>query len=53
MAGNPRVLATLKRLVPNKGIIVKSRRSLVAIGEGLPTDELRYLVWVLRKAVGG
>jgi hypothetical protein len=52
--GNPnadRTLATLKRLVPNPGIIVKSRESLLTIAEGLPTEELQYLVWLLRKAV--
>ena len=54
--GNPnadRTLATLKRLVPNPGIIVKSRESLLTIAEGLPTEELQYLVWLLRKAVSG
>jgi hypothetical protein len=44
-------MATLKKLAPNRGIIVKSRTGIVTLGEGLPADELRYLVWLLRKAV--
>ncbi|MDR3752889.1 MAG: hypothetical protein P4K78_03500 [Terracidiphilus sp.] len=50
-AGGERVLAALKKLVPNPGIIVKSRAGLVRVGEGLSTDELHYVVWLLRKAV--
>ena len=46
-----RVMATLKKLAPNQGIIVKSRTGIVTLGEGLPADELRYLVWLLRKAM--
>jgi hypothetical protein len=44
-------MATLKKLAPNRGIIVKSRTGIVTLGEGLPADELRYLVPLLRKAV--
>jgi hypothetical protein len=41
----------LKKWLPNKGIIVKSRQELICFGEGLPGAELQYLSWVLRRAM--
>ncbi|HLY41221.1 MAG TPA: hypothetical protein VKR52_08400 [Terracidiphilus sp.] len=46
-----RVMATVRKLVPNPGIIIKSRNGLITVGEGLSSDELKYLTWVLRKAL--
>jgi hypothetical protein len=37
--------------VPTKGIMVKSREELIPFGEGLPANELQYLIWILRKAL--
>ncbi len=47
----PRAVAALGSLVPNKGIIVKTRRALISLGEGLSSDELRYLARVLKKSL--
>ncbi len=41
----------LKKWLPSKGIIVKSRQELICFGEGLPAAELQYLSWVLRRAL--
>ena len=46
-----RVLATLSRLLPNRGIIVKAQSGLISFGEGLSGEELQYLLWLLRKAL--
>jgi hypothetical protein len=46
-----RIVRLLKRLVPNAGIIVKSRSSVTRIGEGLSAEEIRYLIWSLQKAL--
>jgi hypothetical protein len=46
-------IAALRKLVPNPGIVVKSRSALITFGEGLSTDELQYLAWLLRKALAG
>jgi hypothetical protein len=51
--GMERLMEALKRWVPNKGIVVKSRTELITLGEGLPTDELQYLHQVLRHALTG
>ena len=48
-----RVFEMLKKYIPSKGITVKSRRELLTFGEGLPAGELRFLVWTLRRALGG
>jgi hypothetical protein len=45
------LFAALKRWIPTKGIIVKSRQGLVTFGEGLAAEELRFLKWVLTKAL--
>ena len=47
------IFTVLKMLVPSQGIIVKSRRELIAFGEGLPEVELKYLLWILRRALAG
>jgi hypothetical protein len=44
-------LAALKKYVPTKGIVVKSRQGMVTFGEGLAAEELQYLKWVLTKAL--
>lgn len=51
--GATRMFAFLKKLVPNRGMVVKTRSELITLGEGLPADELRYLTFVLRKALAG
>ena len=51
--GAERLIAAAKRWVPTKGIIAKSRKELVAFGEGLSAEELQYLNSVLRKALAG
>lgn len=51
--GAERLVQVLKKYVPSKGIIVKTRSELLTFGEGLPADELRYVLWVLRRALGG
>jgi hypothetical protein len=48
--GTPQ-FAALKQWIPAKGIIVKSRHGLIAFGEGLPADELRFLKGVVSKAL--
>jgi hypothetical protein len=50
---NAPAIAALRKLVPNPGIVVKSRSALIRFGEGLSTDELQYLAWLLRKALTG
>ena len=44
-------LQTLKKWVPSRGIVIKSRTELITCGEGLPANELQYLASVLRKAL--
>lgn len=38
----------LQKLIPSKGIILKTRRSLFCFGAGLGDEELRYLYFLLR-----
>jgi hypothetical protein len=45
------LIAAFKKYMPTKGIIVKSRQGLVTFGEGLTSEELRYLKWVLTRAL--
>jgi hypothetical protein len=45
------MFAGLRSLVPNQGIVVKSRQELITFGEGLTAEELQYLSWVLKKAL--
>ena len=52
-AGDERFLQRLRKLVPNRGIIIKSRSGLITVGEGLPSDELQYLAWLIRTALIG
>ncbi|MFA5028797.1 MAG: hypothetical protein WC713_13080, partial [Candidatus Methylomirabilota bacterium] len=49
----PRWLALLRRLATSKGILVKSRSGITAIGAGLPDEEVRYLFAAVARAVGG
>jgi hypothetical protein len=46
------VVRFLRKWVPSRGIIVKTRQGMVTFGEGLPDAELAYLQSVLRKALG-
>jgi hypothetical protein len=48
-----RWMSRLARLVPSKGVIVKSRTDLVTFGAGLPDEEVRYLYAVVARALGG
>jgi hypothetical protein len=48
---NSRIANALRSWIPSKGIVVKSRQELITFGEGLSAVELRYLTWVLRKAL--
>jgi len=47
------MLTLLRPLLPNQGVVVKSRQGLIAFGEGLPLAELKYLNWVLKKMLAG
>jgi hypothetical protein len=47
----PRVIAALRCLMPNQGVVVKTRRTLISLGEGLSSDELRYLSQVLKRSL--
>jgi hypothetical protein len=49
----PRWVSWLGSLVPSKGVILKTRKGVFAIGSGLPDDEVRYLHDRLRRAVLG
>jgi hypothetical protein len=46
-----RMFEVMKKWVPSKGIIVKSRRGLFVFGEGLPGEELRYLQSAITRAL--
>jgi hypothetical protein len=52
-AAGPNAFAALRKLVPTKGIIVKSRQGLVTFGEGLAAEELRFLKSAVTKALAG
>lgn len=43
----------VRRLVPSKGVIVKTRSGLVPLGAGLPDDEVRWLHGVVARGLGG
>ncbi|MFB3777989.1 MAG: hypothetical protein ACE141_10270 [Bryobacteraceae bacterium] len=48
-----RLIEALNRLVPSKGLVIKTRQDLLTVGEGLPADELRYLAALLTRALAG
>ena len=50
-AGGSRLFAAMKKWVPSKGIIVKSRLGLFVFGGGLPGEELRYLESIIARAL--
>lgn len=39
------------RLFPSKGVVIKTRESLVEFGGGLSAAELGYLIWLIRKSL--
>ncbi len=43
----------VRRLVPSKGVLVKTRSGLVALGAGLPDDEVRWLHGVVARGLVG
>lgn len=45
--------AWLRRLYKSKGVQVKCRQGIVAFGEGLPDEEVRYLYQVVKRAIAG
>jgi hypothetical protein len=45
----PKILLTLMRLVPTRGITARSDRVVVTFGRGLPDDEIAYLYALVRK----
>ena len=48
---NRGIFGFLARHMPGDGIIVKSKQDWIHFGERLPADELRYLAWLLKKAL--
>ena len=48
-----RVIAALTRLAKGNGIIIKTRQGLTTFGEGLADDEIRYLHFIVRRALVG
>jgi hypothetical protein len=52
LAGNW-IFDALRKSIPSKGIAIKTKQDLVMFGEGLPAGELRFLKWVLIKALTG
>jgi hypothetical protein len=48
-----RLFALVAKLMPTKGVVVKTHDDLIALGQGLPASELRYLTAVLRRALAG
>ncbi len=50
--GDPWWFSLLRRLVPSKGILIRTREEVVAVGTGLPDQEVRYLAWVMVRTLG-
>jgi hypothetical protein len=46
-------LGWLRHLVKSKGVLVKSKKGIVAFGAGLPDGEVRYLYSLVKRALGG
>jgi hypothetical protein len=46
-----RALNRMSSLLPSRGLVIKSRRELVTLGEGVPAAELDYLRFVLSRAI--
>jgi hypothetical protein len=45
------VFNSIATMLPNQGVIVKTRNALIIFGAGLQADELGYLVWILKKSL--
>jgi hypothetical protein len=48
-----RMVGALKKWVRSRGLVVKSRQGLFVLGEGLPGEELQYLLSVVSRALVG
>lgn len=48
-----RVVAALSRFAKGGGITIKTRQGLTTFGQGLADDEIRYLHFVVRRALVG
>jgi hypothetical protein len=46
-----RLLGAMRKWVRSRGLVVKSRQGLLVFGEGLPGEELRYLLSVVSQAL--
>jgi hypothetical protein len=46
-----RLVGASRKWVRSKGLVVKSRQGLLVFGEGLPGEELRYLLSVVSQAL--
>jgi hypothetical protein len=53
ISDSARWIQVLKKWVPSRGIVIKSRTELITFGEGLPAAELQYLAYRLRKGLAG
>jgi hypothetical protein len=52
-ASVPGWVKSLAHLVPSKGVIIKSTTGIHTFGQGLPDEEIRYLRWIVARAVAG
>lgn len=50
---DPGWLRTVRRLVPSKGVIIRTRTETLAFGAGLPDDEVLYIHALVLKGLGG
>ncbi len=49
----PGWLRALRRLVPSKGVVIRTRTDTLAFGHGLPDDEVLYIHALVLRALGG
>jgi hypothetical protein len=43
--------AASARFLPNQGLIVKTRKGLFTFGQGLEIQEVRLVVWIVKKSL--
>jgi hypothetical protein len=48
-----RVVAALTRFANNKGLMIKTRKGITTVGQGLDDEEIRYLHSLIRRALSG